>query len=686
MFEAPAAPAGPTPWARTIRVVVGGEVKQSTEKLRIKDCVVETDAGIAETLRASEPPVQDLLPGASLPMEIRGAFQRPGTYKGELVLVQEARVRVVPIRITIGAPPAPVAPTPLPIQSHGGGAVLLTDGDRTTWQLELRNTGLARLDIDLLVAAIARVDKASNPTYRLKIPLGDIKATATPLDPGALGRAEIGGESLEHAIDEPGIYEVEVLLRDAAGRHTPSSVTTIVYRRRPWWCAVSAIALGALVAAIVRWFLEGGEWRIRLRDQIQLLLQRIRIARDAARGDAVSAAARELEVAVEDQRRQLRWFPEPVRKQKEVIDRAEARLMLLLESQDAAARIERLEPARQGALRKRLDEVLAAVRVDLGDEAIKKQREVVAQLGVDAVWREQLADWLGELDKQYAFQLPGASARLEMVLGELGGSIEEARRALSADRLDEAHRALEALQLRLEEAVAAELEELAAAEEPPLGVSVEAFQAVASGIRAQLAVVRDVRASRTVRKEAFRSAQRRYIELVVNGLADEAERRAAAYLPATARLRAIASDLRQALGKDLADVAARYGSLRAEIERIGQSPVRPVPVGTKALDLVAWIPRLFLSRGDVERPLAVASPRVPPSNRVANTMRWAVNAVVFALAVASGFRVLWVGDLSWGTWGAMLTAFLWGAGVQTAGNALSEVTSLRDKLTGSRTP
>src|SRR5687767_1545356 len=74
-------------WRRTVRVVVAGDLPQSTERLAIPPVVLETDDGLEATLIATPPPVRTLVPGDTLSLELSAALPAPGVYRGELVLV-----------------------------------------------------------------------------------------------------------------------------------------------------------------------------------------------------------------------------------------------------------------------------------------------------------------------------------------------------------------------------------------------------------------------------------------------------------------------------------------------------------------------------------------------------------------------------------------------------------------------
>jgi len=69
-------------------------------------------------------------------------------------------------------------------------------------------------------------------------------------------------------------------------------------------------------------------------------------------------------------------------------------------------------------------------------------------------------------------------------------------------------------------------------------------------------------------------------------------------------------------------------------------------------------------------------------DRMISSSRWLVNAGVMLIAVATGVRVLWLDNLSWGGQGAWLIAFLWGSGVQITGDTCVGFLGLRSRLAG----
>jgi hypothetical protein len=57
-----------------------------------------------------------------------------------------------------------------------------------------------------------------------------------------------------------------------------------------------------------------------------------------------------------------------------------------------------------------------------------------------------------------------------------------------------------------------------------------------------------------------------------------------------------------------------------------------------------------------------------------------VFGVVMAVAVVAGVKALWVDNPTWGSWGDLLGAFLWGSGVQVGAEAFVGLAALRAAL------
>jgi hypothetical protein len=57
-----------------------------------------------------------------------------------------------------------------------------------------------------------------------------------------------------------------------------------------------------------------------------------------------------------------------------------------------------------------------------------------------------------------------------------------------------------------------------------------------------------------------------------------------------------------------------------------------------------------------------------------------VLGVVMTIAVVAGVKALWIDNATWGGWGDLLAAFLWGSGVQVGAEAFVGLAALRAAL------
>jgi hypothetical protein len=674
------APAGD--WRRTIRLVVAGDLPQSTERLAIPPAQLETDDGTVVTLIATPPPLRTLVPGDVLPLELSATLPVPGTYRGELVLVVAPRQRVVPVEVTVAAP-AQAAPGPAPLVEHGGTALAVT-GDRSTFDLRLRNTGPVPLTVPPpRLAGVARIDDAAGPPWQVPsagvVPAGAARTIA----PGAVEVFAVTAEPFA----EPGIYDVELVV--APDGTLPLVVTRRVFRRWPWWWAVLAIAAGAVVAGAVRRFATGGQQRLELRRRIAYLGEQVRATRGEGRDEAHLGAARALEVDVVDRLRDLRWGVK-VEVVVAVIERAELRLALLREVIAASRELARLDAPRQQAPRRVLDAALVVVRTDPGDaDVIAARRKEVADLLLRNAWRLQLGDNLAQLEAQLATQLTVAAEDGRAALGrQVDPPLAAARSALRGDDLDAAHDALVAAQAGLlAAAIAAAQAQMDAA--PPPGVSPDVWEDTREQVRALLVDAARVEAPLGNRFAGLRRAQETFFRVAVEGLlAVLASPPGGAVIAHVELYRATEIELRQALARGVDEAARLYWDRRRVVERVHRNGApAPMPPGAvtrspvTALDDRApaaggWLPSVFhaiAGLGEHDLPSAAL-------HRGVKAVGGVVSVLVLALAVLSGLEALWWPDPSWGGGRDLLVALMWGAGAQATGDALATVTGLRDKL------
>jgi hypothetical protein len=666
--------AGAGEWRRTIRLVVAGDVPQSTERLAIPPVPLETDDGAAATLIATPPPLRTLGAGDALPLELSATLPAPGVYRGELVLVVAPRQRVIPVEITVAAPTA-TPPGPAPLALHGGSALAIT-GDRSTFDVRLRNTGSAPIAVPpLRLAGVSRVDDAGGPSWQVPsegvVPAGETRTIA----PGAV---EVFAVTAQH-FAEPGIYDVDLVVAPAGTE--PLVITRRVFRRWPWWWAALAVAAGALIAGAVRRFATGGQKRLELRRRIAYLGEQVRATRGEGRDEAHLGAARALEVDVLDRLRDLRWGVAPGTVE-DVIERAELRLALLREVIAASRELVRLDAPRQTEPRRVLDAALVAVRTDPGAaDVVQNLRKDVADLLLHHAWRVQLSDHLGQIEAQLATQLAVAAEDGRAALSrQVDPPLAAARGALRTDDLHAAHDALTAAQAGLLAAAIAAVQSQMDASPPP-GVGPDLWQDTREQIGALLVDAARVEAPLANRFAGLRRAQETFFRVAVEGLlAVLASPPAGAVLARVELYRATEIELRQALARGVDEAARLYWDRRRVVERVERNGAAAAPGAVARGDertlAGGWLPSVFhaiAGLGEHDLPSATL-------HRGIKAVGGVVSVLVLALAVLSGLEALWWPDRSWGGARDLLVALMWGAGAQATGDALATVTGLRDKL------
>jgi len=575
----------------------------------------------------------------------------------------------------------------LPVQAHGGTTVVVDEGlggqASVALPIVLENTAGGTIEVKAIFASVARIDKATNPTYQI--------AMFTVAPEGAAGTPmPIAGTPVTftlplNGIDEAGIYAVEVLFGDLAEKHQPYAARAIVHRRESWLRAALAVLLGAALAWGIRVYISDGSRRLALRRRIALLEAHLRVFRAGARDEDMVVAARVLELDVLDRERDVRWGGN-MGAIDEVTARAELRFALLQDIALATERLKRIVPEIQVEPRKTLEDALAVVRIDPADRlAIQAARERVGKLGLTALRREQLRGWLADLEAQLAAQDRVATPALTAVKA----TVASARDLLRTEELDELEAKIRQGREQLLDASIAGLE--ARTKIAPLGVT--GWNATAAQIGAKLERCRTP--DWTERNRAFQDAQALYFQVAVAGLITWATQLAAGGDSRAERFCAIAQDLREIAAKDPMLAAARYAELLAEVSAPDPAArgasLRPVGgtviggVGTEELLEVeagaaraGWVPYVpgSLTAG-VWQPTEVRT-----LDRMISSSRWMVNAGVMLIAVATGVKVMWLDNLSWGGHGAWLIAFLWGAGVQLTGDTCAGFLMLRARLAG----
>ncbi len=680
VFTLQAGPGQTTKWSRLMQVTVVGDAAQSAENLRIASPLrMETESGEkAEVTAKFEPAQQSLAAGATIPLELSSEFKAQGLYRGELLLVQAPRQRVIPIQVTVSAAKPTAA---LPIQEHGGKVIAATGSGPSTLALRLQNIGAEPIDVKPTFTSVARVDKPENPTYQIAISAADAAGEKQTIKPGDVARFDLPIKDL----DEAGIYVVDTVIADPSGRYLSQSIKSTVYRREAVWFAVVWIAIGALLAWLVRWYVSDGNKRMGLRRRIALLIEQIRIFRTGGYNESVIAAARVLELDIEDRHRDVRWGGK-IEDIERIIARAELRFALLRECATALERMEQIDADAQAQARKTLDVALTQVRGDQGnDENVRLAHQSVLALGLDGVRREQLRARLTDLTKQIANQKRAGSAELKasMLPSEL--SLAKAEQLLRTDRLDDLEECVDQARDSMIGSCVEELERLAKSETQPMGVAPDKWQATVQQLKLYLKPAREGK-SWTARLGALQEAQKTYFSTAIQGLIAMATEKANGGDSRADPLRNIAAQLTALLVNNLDSAAALYWEhLSFASAPDPRTLGRGVSEDSESKPASGLVPLALL-------PAAPKSDQLPElksavqQQREIQTWGWLVNLAVFIIAVATGAKTLWLDNLAWGGYGAWLLAFLWGAGFQATGDAFTSLVVLRAKLGGLAVP
>jgi hypothetical protein len=246
----------PASWSRELRIVATG-TSALTAGLEFDDVLLETETGMRVTAAVTRPPGTfplELAAGQAAMVTLTATFATSGLYRGELVLRQGDRRRVVAIEINVTAPGA------APLEAEGSHSVAITESlfhdDDISAVLQLRNKGRDPLTLRSVgLNSATRVAPPVGPEMSLQSPSARWSAPGPGLaiEPGAVARVPIELAGLT----EPGIYLLNITVQ-AEGRE-PAQITVTVYRRKHWLWAILAISAGGIAAWGVRAFTTGGK-------------------------------------------------------------------------------------------------------------------------------------------------------------------------------------------------------------------------------------------------------------------------------------------------------------------------------------------------------------------------------------------------------------------------------------------
>lgn len=670
-----------TQWSRVVRLALAPEVTQpqSTDQLKISG-LVETDQGDQATVTASQVEKVELAAGASVEVKLTATLRLEGVYRGELLLVQGAKQRVVPLQITVSAKPRPT-PIALPIANVGGTAVEVTGGSGAKVPMRVHNTGTASLNLEATVVTVSRVDKVDSPTIRVTIPDAQTHETAKPIAAGGVEKFELD----LHHLDDAGIYSVEAVFQQVPvdGAYQPRSIAMTVYKRDFVGLAALCIAIGAALAWFIRWFVSDGNARLTARRSFALLSEQVRTFRTGVTHEQILIAARALEFDTADRQRDLRWGGK-VEDGNDALKRAQARFALLQEVAEAQGVLAKLPATGLDMARRTLDLALTYVRVDSSEgPKLTQARQSVKDLALRASLREQIGKQLAEIRDTITRQKPAAGADLANDLRTIEQALGAAEPLLAADDLDNAEKLVSSQRGELVAASVKALRSLAKQDKVPAGVQAGAWATVAEKLQAH---ADDAAPDRPfdARLAALQAGQRLYFKTIATGLADLATSKASQGDSRADQLRKMAADLVTAADKDPLEAGALAAELAPEIAKPDPKGVSRGGVGTEtpvSLLPTSWLP-LVLSTVTAVLKRSADPVSADGLRTELRSYRWLTNAAVFVIAVATGIKALYLDNPAWGGWPAYLLAFLWGAGIQVTGDAFTGIIGTRAKLGG----
>ncbi|MDP2345602.1 MAG: hypothetical protein Q8O67_31955 [Deltaproteobacteria bacterium] len=667
-FSIDATPSGAANFVRSIRLINVSSARADTSNVSLADFVLETTGGDFVTVRGDVPAIM-VDPGGIVPLVLTTTVARPGAYRGEMVIVQGKHVRAVHVTVTVSAI---TSATALPIEIFGNKPISSEIGSKIRFAAIVSNKGDTPLSLAMRVVDVSRVDNADAAKSEVIIYNGASEiSTPQALAPGVANAIQVDFR----AIPSAGIYRIDTMITDAAGKHAPQLMTTTLYQRESWIFAALAVACGALLAFTTRWFVADGRTRLETRRAFAFLRAEVANLRKGLARTELIGAARNLELDIEDRERTARWGGK-LNELEEVLLRAQLRLTLLREVVHAMADVEPLPPEKQASARKILDNALAVVREDPGEaSALEAVRQAVLNIAARALRREQLRLALAELQSEV--RRLSESAVDSSLVAPLFDAIANIESSLKQDDLETADRKRKALAIQAIEVSLLGLESIIARGTPKgvakwTEISIEISKSIKSAKEA--ATLED-------KAQSLRSAQRKLADAMIHGLISFAEQRIKFGDADADRLNHLVVNLHKLWGEEQERALSSYPKYLRELETIGfkQDDKKGQMASRAEAVSPTWLP-VFLGPVELREDPPARLDSVKKLDRAIGSWAALANAAVFVVALASGVRGLWVGNLSWGGADAYLVAFLWGAGVQAAGDAAASVLALRGQL------
>ncbi|HEX7839763.1 MAG TPA: hypothetical protein VF469_19945, partial [Kofleriaceae bacterium] len=537
-------------------------------------------------------------------------------------------------QLTLQVGPAAAPTTAVPAAVVGPSGVEAT-GDRAILALDIRNVSAAPHTFTVTPSVMRKrgerlVATGVVPRASVVLPSGPSPDGKLHLAGGADGLVRL---EIEDA--PPGEYAVELALGEPG--LAPTRFPGAVFMKRGILCAIVLIAIGVLLAfgisRIRDVWLDSQAQRINLGRAMEHL--KLEASGDAAR-DALrelTQQGRDLDRAISD-RKDCRADIENLGRRAVVFVRANA----------AAAEISELDDDRRGELRRKLDEVFRLVALPTGEAACADKLSELEDKDAERKAVKAAIDAFAASLDDHKIE---ADAALTAQLGDLAARIQKLRDLYQRDELDAAQKELAQLRDLLGKHGRDAIQRACDA--------VPAWTSEASWSQAMA----DVKVKLAAPDGSYDAVHKAFIDAKVALTLKETQHPEAPQLAAA---------------KDMPGKLQLMAKIHAET---GPQARSPSPVAG-----------LFTA----SPPGAPAPPKSGTERRLPEAFEWRALArrsmrveilvlgVVMAVAVVAGVKALWIDNPTWGSWGDLLGAFLWGSGVQVGAEAFVGLAALRAAL------
>jgi hypothetical protein len=682
--------AAPGRWCRTF--VVYATEDKPLPRLSIQVTDFQTDAGrrvaprrpIALTPldgkagRAPAAPCGDAAPADAPP---DGAADEPhavASFTVAVVLPEPDRYVATVIVQPTGAPPQVhelsirVGPetqpaAAIPVEAVGPHDVEAV-GDRASLALGVHNTSAAVHALAVAPPVVTRKQGA----HAVPAAVGVRLASIAPADPATpvlrLGGNAVGTVQVEIFDAPPGEYDVDVQLAEPG--MPPAKISGAVFLKRGIGIAIAIIAIGVLLASAIS----------RLRDVwLDSQAQRINLGQVMERlqlepsGDAARETLREL-------RRQAADISRAISDRRDVradIENLGRRAVVFARANASAADIADLGDGRREELRRRLDEVFRNIALPSGEVAATER---LSELENRDAERQELKAALDALIATISDHRLEADAELGALLGGLAIRIDHARALYQRDEISAAERELKAIRAELARAGRDAIQR--ACGRAPRWTSEASWQEAMAGVKALLASP----------EAPYDRVHAAFVDATVALTIKEVKRPEVAELAAAqdlpVKLQLMAKIHAMAITREESAEQSRRGST---LESIDGSTLEST---TESIEESAQDGMFALMAGlfGLTSPRGMGPPRAAVVRHRPETFEWRnlarrsmrvealVLGVVMAVAVVAGVKALWIDNATWGGWGDLLAAFLWGSGVQIGAEAFVGLAALRAAL------